>query len=237
MATPYAIIELDLAESTQDEARARFGREAPILVISRRQTKGRGRLGREWVEPDQAVFASLAFDPVWPVHARSQIPLAAGLAVRDAIADECGITVGLRWPNDLVLDGGKVGGVLVESGEDRVVVGCGINLVWEEPIEGAAALYPRGAAYPPARDLALAWTDRFLERVDRTPGEWGIAEYRDACVTIGRRVDYVTGSGTAVDVSEEGALLVETVEGVVAIRSGEVRLHGPATLPIDRRPG
>jgi len=235
LATPYAIVELESAESTQDEARARSNPRNPILVIAENQTAGRGRLGRTWLEPDRALFSSFAFSPRWPASAWSRIPLVAGLAVREAIEARCGITVGLRWPNDLVTEDGKIGGLLVESGNGLVVVGCGINMMWDDPMNGAAALLSPGARVVPARDLAVAWVDRFLELMARPSNEWGVDEYRRACVTIGRWVSYPSGSGAATGISDDGALLVETSDGMVAVTSGEVRFHDPATLPDDRR--
>ena len=235
MATPYAIVELESAESTQDEARVRCAGGIPVLVIAEHQSAGRGRLGRAWVEPDRALFSSLGFATAWPAHAWSRISLVAGLAVRDAIEERCGITVGLRWPNDLVTEDGKVGGLLVESGNGVVVVGCGVNMMWDNPMDGAAALFAPRVVVVPARDLAVAWVDRFLELMTRPPNAWGVDEYRRACVTLGHRVSYAAGSGTAVGISGDGALLVETDGGIVVVDSGEVRLHDPATLPQDRR--
>ena len=235
MATPYAIVELESAESTQDEARSRSDGGCPTLVIAEHQPSGRGRLGRDWVEPDRALFSSLAFVPPWPVSAWSRIPLVAGLAVREAIEAHYGITVGLRWPNDLVVEDGKCGGILAESADGLVVVGCGINLVWGDPMTGAAALLPRDSNGVQVRDLASAWVERFLERMNLQPDAWGVDEYRRACVTLGRPVSYPLGTGTAVGVSNEGALLVETNDGVVGVDSGEVRLHRAATIRDDRR--
>jgi BirA family biotin operon repressor/biotin-[acetyl-CoA-carboxylase] ligase len=235
LATPYAIVELESAESTQDEARARFDGGVPILVIAAKQRAGRGRLGRAWVEPDRALFSSLAFKPSWPAFAWSRIPLVAGLAVREAIEDRSGIVVGLRWPNDLVQRAGKIGGLLVESGDGTVVVGCGINMLWSNPMTGAAALFPTAQDAVSPRDLATAWAGRFLERMALPLDEWGVDEYRRSCITVGRSVSYPSGSGTATGISDDGALLVETANGTVAVSSGEVRLHHPATLPDDRR--
>ncbi len=192
-------------------------------------------MGRRWVEPDQAVFSSLVFTPTWPVSAWQRFPLVAGLAVRDAIAAVCGIPVALRWPNDLVVGRGKVGGILVESGDGRVTVGCGINLAWRAPVEGAAALCDDGAVVPSPRRLATTWADGFWERISRDPDAWGIEEYQQACATIGRAVAYASGTGTAIGISPTGALLVRTAAGVVEVHSGEVRLHDVATLPADRR--
>ncbi len=235
MATRYAVVELELVESTQDEARDRHESPDPVLVIAGHQTAGRGRLGRRWLEPDRAVFASLAFEPAWPTEAWSLIPLAAGLAARSAIEALSGVTVGLRWPNDLILGDGKVGGLLAESGDGVVIVGCGINVLWETPISGGAALYEDDPGPMIAARLAEGWADRLLDLMALHPDDWGIDDYRDVCVTIGRSVSYAAGSGIAIGVSEEGSLLVETADGVVAVHSGEVRLHDPATLPTDPR--
>jgi len=207
----------------------------PVLVIAQRQTAGRGRLGRGWAEPDRAVFSSLAFTPVWPVSAWSLLPLVAGLAVRQAISTTCGISTGLRWPNDLVAPEGKVGGILVESAGERVVVGCGINLVWANPVEGGAALYSGESAVPSSRRLATAWVEAFISRTSRDRGTWGLDEYRSACTTIGRPVSYASGRGTAIGISTNGALLVDTSDGVVEVQSGEVRLHDVASLRTRRK--
>lgn len=192
-------------------------------------------MGRAWVEPDQALFSSLAFNPTWPIRAWGRIPLVAGLAVRDAIDAQCAITVELRWPNDLVVEDGKIGGLLSEAADGVVVVGCGINMVWGAPMTGAAALFDPESTTVEARDLAFAWVERFLERMSRSPDAWGVDEYRRACITVGHHVSYPSGTGTAIGISNEGALLVETSDGVVAIDSGEVRLHDPTTLRGDRR--
>ena len=204
-------------------------------MIAGNQTVGRGRLGRTWIEPDRALFSSFAFSPLWPAPAWSRIPLVAGLAVREAIEERCGITVGLRWPNDLVTEDGKIGGLLAESGNGLVVVGCGINMIWNDPIDGAAALFPPGANIVPTLDLAVAWVNRFLELMARPPNEWGVDKYLRACVTIGHWVSYPSGSGMVAGISDDGALLVETNGGIVAVTSGEVRFHDPARLPDDRR--
>ena len=163
MATRYAVVELELVESTQDEARKRHEPPDPVLVIAGHQTAGRGRLGRRWLEPDRAMFASLAFEPAWPTEAWSLIPLVAGLAARSAIEELSGVAVGLRWPNDLILGDGKAGGLLAESGDGVVIVGCGINVLWETPISGGAALYDDDPGPAIAARLAEGWADRLLD--------------------------------------------------------------------------
>ncbi len=232
MATPYALVHLDRVASTQTEARERFGGE-PVLVVADRQHAGRGRSGRRWLQADRALFASLAFAPAleprrWPV-----IPLLAGLAAREALdGAPC-----LKWPNDLVRgDGTKLGGILTEASGGVVVVGLGVNLWWERPAEGAAALHGDDPGPQAAGTIARRWAGEVLSRVV-DPGGWR-AEYVPVCVTLGEQITWAgrpaPGRGVAVDVADDGALLADTVAGRVRLLAGEVREVRAATL--GRRP-
>src|SRR5680860_1087300 len=100
MATRYALITLDEATSTQDEARTRY-RGGPLLVVTGHQTAGRGRSGRRWENAPRAMAASCAFAPDWPRAAWPRLSLVAGLAARDVFDFD------LKWPNDLIADGRK----------------------------------------------------------------------------------------------------------------------------------
>lgn len=233
MDTHYASVVLSTAESTQDEAAARFGGD-PLLVVAEHQTKGRGRLDRDWVEPDRALFASLAFAPSWPAATWGLIPLVAALAMREAVADRLGVEVALKWPNDLMTERGKVGGILVEGSADRVVVGCGLNLWWLDPIPGAAALLDGDPGPEPGAEVAARWVQRFLERMAADPALWGRHEYEAVCTTLGQAVAFERVSGTAVGIEADGALLVDTGEAVVTVYSAERRA---ATLPSPPLPG
>lgn len=228
MDTHYASVALEIVDSTQDEAAARFI-SRPVLVVAERQSKGRGRLDRVWVEPDRGLFSSLAFAPEWPPARYPLIPLVAGLAMRQALAEDFGVAVDLRWPNDLMVGADKVGGVLVESDDERVVVGCGVNLFWIDPVEGGAGVAQDDPGPSAAADLAARWAGRFLERMNAAPDLWGHREYEEACITVGRPVAYERGSGTAVGIDPDGSLLVETGDGVIAVHAGDIRIG--ATLP------
>jgi BirA family transcriptional regulator, biotin operon repressor / biotin---[acetyl-CoA-carboxylase] ligase len=219
MDTHYASVVLSTAESTQDEAAARFGGD-PVLVVAEHQTRGRGRLDRAWMEPDRALFASLAFVPAWPVATWGLIPLVAALAMREAVADRVGVDVELKWPNDLIAGSGKVGGILVEASASRVVVGCGLNLWWVDPIPGAAALLDDDPGSVLATEIAAVWVQRFLERMAADPALWGRHEYEAACTTMGQAVAFERASGIATGIEADGSLLVDTGEGVVAVYGG-----------------
>jgi BirA family biotin operon repressor/biotin-[acetyl-CoA-carboxylase] ligase len=219
MATPYSLQVREEVTSTQDLAAAAFN-GSPVLVAAARQTEGRGRSLKDWLSAPRAMAASLAFAPAWPLAHWPSIPLVAGLAAAEILGGD----VFLKWPNDLLMGESKVGGVLVEASSSEVVVGCGINLWWPDPPHGAVGL----VAEDPGSDrfilVAKAWAERFLERMERSPGDWGRAEYLARCVTIGKEITWEPGGiGTAVDVDEEGALVVDIAGGRTRLLAGEVR--------------
>jgi BirA family biotin operon repressor/biotin-[acetyl-CoA-carboxylase] ligase len=146
-------LDYDTLGSTNAEALAlaRAGERGPLWVTARSQSAGRGRRGSTWVSPAGNLYASLLVsEPAPPEHA-PQLSLVAALAVHDAVA-ECAPALGpsltLKWPNDLLLGGAKLAGILMESeNEPRfvVVIGIGLN----------CAHHPDGTPYP-ATDLSAA---------------------------------------------------------------------------------
>ncbi len=240
MATPYAMRHLSEVGSTQDEA-ARLFRGMPdpaLLLYADRQVGGRGRSGRQWWEADRAMYASLAMRPEWEPATWPQLSLLAGMAARDAAQQIFDVTIDLKWPNDLVVASGKVGGVLAEAGGDTIVVGCGMNVWWPNPPAGAAALHAVDPGAVVVRSLVVAWADGLLRRIERGAADWGRDEYRAACTTLGEDVVWdPDGAGTAVDVAADGGLVVETPGGRIVIHSGEVRRVRGATVRPDDQPG
>ena len=220
MATPYVTIVRNVVASTQDLAASELSRSGrPVLVVAREQTSGRGRSGRVWHQAPQAVAASFAF-PTEGVGVGDAFSLTVGLAVREAIKATTGVEVGLKWPNDIQVDGRKVGGILVEMDEQRVVVGCGLNLVWPDPPEGIGALLTSSPSPDLARILSEGWVERVLSAGD----SWDREAYVQACTTIGTRVTWEPGgTGMAVGVDQDGGLVVDSPEGRRVLRSGEVR--------------
>ena len=229
MATHYDIIRLDRVVSTQDaaaEALAATG--IPTLVVADRQLGGRGRAGRAWLEPDRAMFSSYAFEPGWAPADLPLIPLCTALAVRAAILAETDRRVDLKWPNDLMLGGRKVGGILVEASSGTVVVGCGVNLVWDAPPPYADALLTGPIGTDAARSLASAvasrWVDGLRAIVAAGAARWPRNDFVEACATVGSRVAWDGGEGVATDVGEDGSLIVDTDAGIITILSGDVHL-------------
>jgi BirA family biotin operon repressor/biotin-[acetyl-CoA-carboxylase] ligase len=178
--------------STQDVAR-----ELPIgsIVVADHQTAGRGRRERRWEAPaGSALLASfvLARNPL--------LSLAAGVAAAEA----CGEMVRLKWPNDLLLNDGKLGGILVETRADKAICGVGINLSWA-PEGGALLNQPRDELLDRLRLQINRWT--------AAPDDAILHRWRELSATLGRRVSvdvagHVT-EGMAEDIGVHGELIVD----------------------------
>ena len=226
---------------------ARAGAPEGSVLVAERQTRGRGRLGRQWLsEPGAALTFSVLLRPVAvPPAARGWLPLLAGVAVAAGIDRQTGLAVGLKWPND-VLDipsgggcasVGKLAGILAEQAGDAVVVGIGLNVSGSPHTlaPGATCLAELGAEADRAGLLAailqefehwyLRWTGAMR------PGDavsCGLrAKYLRLCTTIGRdvRVELPGGtllSGRASDVDDLGRLLVAGAGGLEAVSAGDV---------------
>ncbi|HEY1419341.1 MAG TPA: biotin--[acetyl-CoA-carboxylase] ligase [Candidatus Dormibacteraeota bacterium] len=189
---PSRIVRLGSVVSTQDVAGA-----LPVgtIVVAEHQTAGRGRMDRRWdAPPGTALLVSFVLSPS-PI-----LSLAAGVAAAEA----CGPEVRLKWPNDLILHGRKLGGILVEASTVRAVCGIGINLTWAP--DGAARLDQ------PREELLT----RLVEKIDRwapASAEAVIARWRELSDTLGRRVrvDLPDRSfeGTAQDIGPGGELIVD----------------------------
>ena len=214
MATPYLQLRREEVTSTQDVAASELDR-FPVVVISQRQTTGRGRSGAGWVTAPRALAVSVAFE----ADSEDDRPfsLIAGVAAARVMAD-----IGLKWPNDLLLGTDKIGGILVERSERRVVAGLGVNLWWPEPPTGTGALCEADPGESLHSELGALWAADFLQLVD-SPG-WPREEYRSRCATVGKEVAWEPeGRGLAVDISDEGGLVVEREGKQTVVWSGAVR--------------
>ena len=118
---PAPIGWLETVGSTNDamKDRARAGAPAWSAVVASRQTTGRGRQGRAWLSPEGNLFLSVLLRPALALDRAGMLPLAAGVAAAEA-AGEWGVDARLKWPNDLMVAGRKLGGVLVEIGRAHV---------------------------------------------------------------------------------------------------------------------
>lgn len=231
---------LDEVGSTQAEVALLAAEGAPegTVVTARHQRAGRGRLGRAWWDrPDESLLLSVLLRPrISPVRA-PQLTLVGALAVVDAVAAVTGLAPGIRWPNDILVAGRKVCGILAEAatGEDggleRVVLGIGLNVnedAFPAPVAGRASSLRllSGRVQDRARllDVLLAALDvRYRAFLDA--GTQGLAAaWRQHCLTLGERVRTADGrEGVAVDLDDSGALVLRAADGAVhRVVAGEI---------------
>ena len=222
-------LHLRVCDSTNRRARELAGAGAPhgTLVTAAEQTAGRGRQGRTWsAPPGQALLMSLvvrSFDAL--------LPLRAGLAVADVARD--GALV--KWPNDVLLDGRKVAGVLVEGRpqEGWAVVGIGLNVAVdvdalpEEVRARATSLErPPSALEPTLAELLAALEARLGE-----PAAAALDALRARDALRDRPVHWAQGSGTGAGIDDHGNLLVRSNGETVSLRAGEVHLGSAPGTP------
>lgn len=224
----------EVTGSTNETAAALAAEGTPewTLVGAGHQTAGRGRHGRVWLDrPGGALMTSLVLRPRIAPESGGLLTLLAGAAWAEAATEASGRSVRCKWPNDLVLDDEKVGGVLAESAIDEgtirwVVIGSGINLVRPEDVDGAAGL---GVATDPVALLA-GFLIRFAEGYRAAPGELASvvgSRWSAVSATLGRRVAVIAIDGTrreglAAAVDEHGRLVLRTVEGSLSVASDEI---------------
>jgi BirA family biotin operon repressor/biotin-[acetyl-CoA-carboxylase] ligase len=208
--------------STNARARDLAGAGAPhgTLVTASAQSAGRGRQGRTWVaEPGRALLCSIVIRDPPPL-----LPLVAGVAVAEVV----GAAARIKWPNDVLVDGRKVAGILVEGRpqEGWAVVGIGLNVAPRhsdfppelQAMAGTLGLDP-DAIEPMLNELLGQLEDWIAEPADRV-----LSAVRERDALLGRPVRWSGGSGTGVGIDGEGRLVVETEAGTVALDSGEVHL-------------
>ena len=229
----WTLVALDSVGSTNDEAArlADAGASEGTVVWAREQTGGRGRRGRHWASPIGNLYSSTILRPDCTAPRAAELGFVAALAVADI--DPAGRAVRVKWPNDVLVDGGKIAGILLESAiaqtgrVEHVVAGIGINVGFAPELPEMR--YP-GAALGGSVEIAL---EKFTNALAARLVEWrrdGFETVRAAWLAkagpIGVEVDVKLGeelvSGRFAGLDREGALLLDTAAGPRKIVSGEL---------------
>lgn len=237
------IVAFNTVGSTMDEA-FRLGMEgAPegTLVCAETQNKGRGRLGRAWSSPrGKGIYCSLILRPQLPPGQLSRLTLTAAVALAEALRDAAGIEPSIKWPNDILVGGKKLAGILTELRAETdqvkfVVVGIGINVNTSasQLVDGAASLRTEtGRIFN--RVVVLRHILRSFEtwyavleqgHFDRVVKAW---KARSATLKKRVRISGPGGmvEGLAVDLDTDGALLVRQDSGVIVKKTAGDLVHG-----------
>lgn len=241
------IILFDEIDSTNLEAkRHQDGEDTDGMVfIAEQQNQGRGRLGRSWVSPKETgIWMSILLKPEFSPESASQVTLLAALATADAIRTVTGLDCQIKWPNDLVVNGKKVCGILVEMGacENKIqylVAGIGINVNTEyfpdEIKDMATSLKIESGSSCVREDIVAELLNRFefyYEEFMKTTSLKNIVNYYNSIlINKGKKVKIIgnvsTDIGEALGIDETGRLLVRMDDGEErAIVSGEVSVRG-----------
>ncbi|MYM89715.1 biotin--[acetyl-CoA-carboxylase] ligase [Rugamonas sp. FT82W] len=247
-ATHVAIETVAETGSTNADLLARVDTLAgPVLRIAGNQTAGRGRAGRSWLSaPGAALMFSLAWRFKGPLHRMSGLPMAVGVALAETIAS-LGVPVQIKWPNDLLRDGKKLAGILVETQTSRhdgaiwAVIGAGINLVMPDELEAQIGREVAAAPWLAKMDrnqLMAALLSR-LAAVLAEFDDTGFAPFTERwnALDAWRGQDVVIldngkvlQQGRAAGVDAIGRLMLDTERGRAEVLSGDVSLRLSSTI-------
>ena len=232
--------------STNDEAKkcAVAGCPEGTLVITETQQGGRGRLSRGWFSPiAKGIWLSVVLRPPFPPQEAPKCTLMAAVALNRAIREVAGIPCGIKWPNDILCNGRKLVGILTEMSAEmdainHIVIGTGINVniaADEIPPElkeiATSILVEKGA--PVSRLDLLIRVLECLEELYLAVKESGfeavLTAWRRESITLGRMVNVIAPDksyqGKAVDIDGDGALMVETEQGMERVLAGDVSIR------------
>jgi BirA family biotin operon repressor/biotin-[acetyl-CoA-carboxylase] ligase len=229
----FHIERFDEVSSTNDVARrlAEQGHGEGTVVVAGTQTAGRGRRGRPWHSPQGGIWLSLILKPRLDPQSLPAIGLLASVAVAEAIEEMSGLRAGLKWPNDILLNGRKAGGVLSEvdldkMGGGQIILGIGFNLnvdleqLPEEIGRTSTSLKEEIGRWTSEEEFVSLFLRKFdvkYSQIGKEGSSQVLNRWRELSTSLGSRVAIrtVTGVfvGTTLDVDEDGALIVETDHG------------------------
>ncbi len=216
---------------------ARDGAPAGTTVWARRQTGGRGRLGRSFASPSGGIYISFLLPlPENPLEVGFSLTAMSGIAVKRTINEICHRDCGIKWVNDIILDGKKVCGILAQVAADKVVVGIGINYCTPasefspEVREIATSIYQDQKVAPPMETFVEALVRNIYTICFGMDENW-LVEYKGSSTIVGNKVQIiqagkVTGTGTAVSIDDACFLHVIGDDGKETVLStGEVSIR------------
>lgn len=210
-------IFLDNVSSTQDYIKTQLIKEKyNIVVLANTQNLGRGRRDREWKSPSGGLWFS--FDTSF---FSELITIKIGVAVREACEEIFGVKTLLKWPNDLIIDGKKVGGILCEKVGDRVVIGIGINTnLINADVENFISFFNKTRKIIDNKELMKKIIDKFFILKD----EEVVNKFRENMAFIGEEkfVSALNKKAKIIGISDEGHLIIEDNGEMKNIFVGEI---------------
>jgi len=222
----FKIVYYPELPSTMDAARDLARKKCPdfTVVVAGRQTRGRGRLKRQWLSDDGGLYFTMVLRPDIPVLLSSRVNFLASLTLARVLRELFQIDAAVKWPNDILVAGRKISGMLseLEAETDRVLfinIGMGINVNNDPSVvePGASSLKKITGREISKKMLLARFLAEFEKRLKKVELENVISEWKKYTVTLNRQVKIVThrevSEGIAVDVEQDGALVLELADG------------------------
>lgn len=224
------ILFIEEVGSTNDEARhlVSQGEREGTVIIAGSQLKGRGRLGRRWVSPPGGIYLSVILKPYISAAKLPIITIFASVAVVRTIRGLAKLDASVKWPNDIVISGKKVGGILCEATKRNIIIGIGVNLntnlsILPKPLKKQATSVKFESGINVSRDKVIKI---LLEELDKLYRDFLsrrhndiLAEWSSSCQTLGSRIkiELTKGEvrGIAESVGGRGELIVRCYDGKI----------------------
>lgn len=243
---PWQVHWFNTIDSTNDRAKTMAAQGAPhgTVLIAGHQTKGRGRMGRSFSSPEgMGIYLSVILRPACRAEQLMHLTCAAGVAMCNAVEAATGYRPGMKWINDLVANGKKLGGILTELSVDPksgmvqyAIIGIGINCSQTQAdfpadIRDIAISLESVTGQKVEPAVLAAAMLRCLQKLDLAAKEEILAAYKKDCITLGKEIVVLQNEekryGIAIGIDKDGSLLVTFRDGTTqAVNSGEVSIRG-----------
>lgn len=238
------LLYMEETDSTNEECKRQAvkGCKSGLLCVCNAQSAGKGRLGRRWqAEKNAGVYMSMLFRPDIMPYETPQLTLVAGIAVKRVLNKISGVKAEIKWPNDVIINGRKITGILTEMSAEMekvnyIVTGIGINVnnsdFPDEIRDKATSLYIETGRKFKRSDIIVSLAEEFTDCYNKFINEGFsafIKEYNESCANVGREVKTVGGkeeiTGIAKGVNSKGELVIQSGDKEETVLSGEVSLR------------
>ena len=231
----FSVLYYDVIDSTNLEAKRliKSGAKLPLIITADTQTAGKGRMGRQFYSPDKTgLYMSFVYEPETAFQDSVTVTSAAAVAVVRAIEELTDLNPKIKWVNDIYIYDKKVAGILTEAvtGERiSIIVGIGVNITTDEfpdEIKDTATSLKQSVD---KNVLLECIVKHLVELIDGLPQRTFLAEYKEKSMVIGKEVYFIKNGvkkeGMAVDINQDGGLIVQTPDGCETLNTGEITLR------------
>ena len=233
--SPDKILYFEELDSTNNQAKRLFSIDSDALLIARRQTAGRGRMGRSFYSAeDEGIYMSYIYKPIGSLADNVIVTAATAVAVANSIIKNCHLNARIKWVNDILVNGKKVSGILTESatlqnGEQIIIIGIGINTnvaLFPDELKNIAG----GIGHTDRERLIADIIFALKQFIKELPLRTFIDDYRKLSCVLGQEIYYIkdgiTKKARAVDIDRNGGLIVQSKNSrLITLNSGDISLR------------